>query len=298
MLARMTEHHKTRMDGWTVNLVNQWFPITELDKPTIIGSFAWTQSATRTKWIHTQHAVLGGGGWTTPADLSRDYLAVKYKDRRVRANTKQYEAVSLVKRQAPLAALPGQYDAVYLDLVSAYWSILEVIGWDVDYSPGRFLGVRSSVGDYPYQHVKLSKNCMVSCALPGNMRLWTGKTMLFEKKRNKFINMVMWACVMDVLNGIAHDMIHKAHAVYVHTDGYIIPMEYERVAYEVADEWGLVVREKGKGQGEVRGIGDYTVGDRSTKVHRIAKPHKFYKINPHGGEWLKRNFSRQAHKSI
>ena len=298
MLARMTEHSRKRMEGWTVNLINEWFPITRLDKPTILGSFAWTQTSTQTKWLMSANAVHNGASWVTPADLARDYLSLKFPDRKPRISTRQYQQVVSVKRFAPLAALPGDYDAVYLDLLSAYWSILQVVGWDVEYSPGRYLATKTMVHDYPWSSVKLSRNCLVSVGLPGAMRLWTGEKLIFQKKPNKFINLMLFALVMDVLNGIAHDMIHNAGAVYVHTDGYIIPLERERDAYEVAKQWGLIVREKGRGQTKVFGVGDYIVGNVETKVHRKVTGKTTYKVKPVELEWLRKSFARLAGRQI
>lgn len=296
MLALMVERMKERGEGWTKNIIEAWFPVTRLDEATILGSFVWTQNTTKTKWILKSYAYDIGGGWVTPGDIARDYLALKFPNRKPRISTTQYNEIVKIPRFAPLACRVGQWDGIYLDLKSAYWSILKVIGWDVEYRPGKYIGIGQDVRDFPAEHVKLARNCLVSCGLPGEMRLWTGKDLIFVKRQNKYVNLMLWALVQDVLNGLAHDMCYYAGAVYVHTDGYIVPTDRERDAYNVASSWGLVLGEKARGLATVRGIGDYSIGEVQSKRLETTHPRNHWKIEPHSRNWLRDKFKRLSER--
>lgn len=287
MLVHMLEHAEERAEGWTKHLIEDWFPVTRLTERTVLGSFVWTQSSSKVKWMLKRHAVDIGAGFCTPGDIARDYLAVKFGKRRPRISTPQYEDCVKIKRSAPLAALPGEYDGIYMDLKSAYWSILKVTGWDVEYRPGRYLGVGQDVRDFPAGHIKLARNCLVSCGLPSQLRIWTGSDLAWVKTPNRFINLMLWALVQDVLNGIAYDMVHFAGAVYVHTDGYIIPADREADAHNVAEAWGLPLGEKARGPTIVRGVGEYHIGDIHSRRTPVQRPRVFWSINPHGRVWLR-----------
>lgn len=261
---------------------------------TFIGSFAWTSTAGKWKIIHARHGILTGVGWQTPAELARDYVHIKYQ-KPGRVKTTQYHEF-MRHRTAPLLALPGVYEkSLYLDLKSAYWSILQVIGWDVDYFPGKWLSVKSDVRDFPYWKNKLARNCLVSVGVTGQGKMWTGEKLVFHKKQNPYTNMMLWAAVQDVLAGVAYDM-KRAGAVYIHTDGYIVKEENYVSAMEVFDSWGLVGTIRSEGKHEVIGAGTYSSPNKPNNRLASMLPKQFESINPVKVDWLRDRFSRFAYQ--
>ncbi len=248
MLAHMVAALQDR-EQYEVHIKDRFPNLTTIHDPTFIGSFTWTCQSEKWKILNSKAAISTPGGWASPAELARIYVQTKYPKRK-RVTTDQYHEI-MKPRSQPLLAIPGTYgDCVYLDLKSAYWSILKVIGWDVEYFPNRWLGVRSDVSDFPFQEHKLARNSMVSIGLAGKANYWTGDKLISIRKGNGLVNMALWSAVQDTLNGIALDM-EKAGAVYINTDGYIFRRENIEVAFEVAQSWGLELGIKEEGAADV-----------------------------------------------
>lgn len=278
-----TRNHKN--EKYAVTLLQQWFPLSEITVPTFIGSFAWTSIAAGKKWMLHKNAMLYADDYSSPADAARDYVETKYKKRR-RVTTPQYHEI-MRHRAPPLYAQPCQLEnAVYVDLKSAYWSIVRAVGWDVDYYPGRWIRVISDCDDFPFPDHKLARNCLVSVGLISQSKMWTGKHLVMKDKRNANVNMVLWAFVQDVLNGIAHDMI-SIGAVYAHTDGFILPAASEKDAYELVDSWGLTCGTKYRGAANVIAVGTYDIGTQRHKRMINPRPHPHIAVYDPGKEWLR-----------
>lgn len=296
-LASIYDLQEERAEKTNIMLIDSWFPLQEIDSMTILGSFAWSSPASKRKWVHIKNARLDRV-WSTPADRARDYLTVnKFHKQRRRVTTQQYEAVIARRRSHPLYAEPCVLeDAVYVDIKSAYWSILSLVGWDVDYNPGRWLGVRSSVSDFPFKDDKLARNSLVSVSLPGTMRVWTGSKLSFIQRRNPFVNMVLWSLIHDTLHGVASDVI-KAGALYCFTDGFICPSDREGAVIDAISAWGLPAGVKERGKAVIRGVGDYDIG-----THRSKRPRKydraFDNIEPVHKAWLRRRLFNWYLRSI
>jgi hypothetical protein len=290
-LARMEDfaNEKERIESRPVDNFPSLYDIHSF---TFIGSFAWTNTVEKWKIIDSRNGILTGVGWQTPAELARDYVASTYQ-KPGRVKTTQYHEF-MRHRTAPMFARPGVYeDSLYLDLKSAYWSILQVIGWDVDYFPGKWLSVKSDNRDFPYWKNKLARNCLVSVGVVGQGRAWTGEKLVFHKKQNKYTNMMLWAAVQDVLAGVAFDM-KAAGAVYIHTDGYIVKRSDYVPAMEVFDRWGLVGTVRSEGKHEVIGAGTYSSPNKPNNRMANMRPKAFENINPVCVDWLRDRFSRFA----
>lgn len=285
VLRAMVDLQSERLSGYHTDLITTWPKLTEIVSPTFLGSYAWSTASEKRRLLNRPYAYNFGGGWVTPADLARDYIKVKYP-KRGRVTTGQYHEF-MKHRAAPLLAIPCELeDAVYLDVTRTYWSILKIVGWDVDYHPGRFLAPRSFVDDFPHPEIKQATNCMVSVGLIGDMKLWTGSKLVFIKKKNPFINMMLWSLVQDVLNGLAADM-EKAGAVYIHTDGYIMPRDRVKDALEIGEAWGLHLRPKAEGKVKVHGVGTYDIGLKETKRKGFKRGIYHRHIEPVHKEWLR-----------
>lgn len=289
MLAHMVAAMQEK-EQYENRLVSAWPILSTIHSPLFVGSFSWSCQSEKWRIIQEKAAISTPAGWATPAELARNYLNIKYPKRR-RVTTDQYHEV-MRHRSQPLLAKPGTYgDCVYLDLKSAYWSILKVIGWDVDYFPGKWLGVKSDVSDFPFQEYKLSRNSLVSVGVKGSGNFWTGEKLVSIRKGNPLINMVLWSAVQDVLNGIADDM-ERVGALYINTDGYIFRREDSEKAYNVAQEWGLILTEKEQGAADVIAAGTYSIGMKPNRRTQMMKPTPYRNINPVHPDWLKKRFSR------
>lgn len=250
-----------------------------------VGSFS--RSIPTKKWRLLNSAVIltEGEAVATPPQIARAYLDWKYP-KQLRAKEKQLEFWK-PRRTTPLYTQPGQYplEHVYLDLRSAYWSILQIIGWDVDYFPG-MLAKRSDNSDFPYPSNKLARNSLVSLGLPSRGYYYKNGAVTLVPHRWK-VNIGLWTAVQDILNGVAEDMVKRAGAVYVNTDGYIVPWLSEHIAHNIAAEWGLVLGEKFRGRATVYGVGAYSIGEHICKRHMRMSP-TVDNISPHYKDRLKR----------
>lgn len=312
MHLAMIEAIKEKNEGWTIHLLDKFFSPLRLHVETSLGVFSWSASPILTKWLATAHASHYGDSWTTPSEIARNYLTLKYPKRRVRCRTSQWKSCVADRGKAPRFTLPGIYpDGVYLDLDAAYWQIVRAIGWDVSYDPGKILSVHSSMLDFPYRHEKLARNCLVSLTLPHRMTIWTGTELKYEARPNKFINLILYRAVMDVLNGVAQDVI-KAGAVYVYSDGYIIPRDRLKAAIEAIDGWGLTasLRHDPRQDGvhnalsshrtdiEVRAPGSYRIGTyMSLPYQRSLRRQGVSNVDSQYTEFLRPRFRAFAEKA-
>lgn len=288
ILCRMNELRAEKNEGQSIMLVDRFPPLAELKSMTFLGSFSWTSTATKERWILKTHAIDIGGGWCTPSDIARDYISAKFGKMRLRCNKRQWNELVANRKHQPLYALPCTLtSAFYLDLQSAYWQILQIGGYDVDYMPARYLSPRSDVYDFPVPSIKLARNCLVSMGLPSGVNVWIpGHGFDRKKTRKQNVNLILWGFIQDVLHGFASDMINFAGAVYVNTDGYIIPQDRIPDADKVCDAWGLTVTIKQHGKAEIRGAGDYDIGKHLSKRQRTI-PKAFKYIKPREIDWLR-----------
>lgn len=275
---------------YTPKVVIDFPKLTDLQSMTFIGSFAWTCPAEDWKLIKSKNAISLWETWVTPADVARFYIQSRY-GRPGRLTSQQYHEI-MRQRSAPLYAEPCELPkAVYIDLKSAYWSILQVIGWDVDYMPGKWLAVKSSVQDFPLYKHKLARNCLVSVGLVGNSKIWDGSQLIFRSKRNPLTNMMLWAAVQDTLNCIADDMV-RAGALYVHTDGYIFREQDAPTGIQVLNDWGLVGTIREEGKAKILGVGTYEIGSHRNARVGFKAGRKFSKIDARFKGFLKPRFTR------
>ena len=286
-LSWMADEYNRKNEGWRVEMVDTLPPVIHAKEKVYLGSSGHTYTKSKIKYLVRGQAINLGYGWMSPSQAVRDWLTLTYPKRRARMNRHQKAALVTRRPSPPLFAVPDASGAgVYLDLQSAYWSILRRIGWNVEYMPGRFLGRAGDVYTFPAHENKLARNTLVSVGLPGSVPIWTGEKFSTERIGSSYINLLLWGAVMHILNGVAADMV-KAGAVYVMTDGYIIPYKNLPLAYEVFDSWGLPFSVKGMGVYHVKGAGCYRIGDKVSKSYDRRKPHGQDKIVSVDTAWLR-----------
>jgi hypothetical protein len=233
-----------------------------------VGSLSVTVPELSERYMLKSGSIVLEGNPATDSDLARDYISVKLGDRRLRAQGYQARFFN-VQRSQPIWTKPGLYpDMIYLDLQSAYWSILQVVGLDVDYYPDGTIAQGVQTWDFPYIKRKVARNAIITSGLPTvTVAVRNGEPVRIPTRRR--VNLGLWSVVQDLLHAIAWDMVHRFGAVYVNTDGYIIPAGWATYALDyVYTEYGLHMREKARGDAQVWGAGAYRVGDK--KTHALA----------------------------
>lgn len=223
-----------------------------------VGGFTRTIPSKKWRLFLEPSVVSEGGAVATPPQLTRAYLDQKFP-KQLRAKKSQLDFWK-DRRSQPMYTEPGKYnkEMVYLDLKSAYWSIVRVIGWDVDYFPGMLVRQRGC-DDFPFAGNRLARNSLVSLGLPSHGFLYLNGRFITVPHSWR-VNLGLWSAVQDILHGVADDMIKRAGAVYVNTDGYILPAAHEAIAREIGAEWGLEMGEKNRGRATVYGVGAYSIG--------------------------------------
>lgn len=241
----------------------KFFPLSDLKSLTWLGTFSWANQEAKTRWLKKDVAISLFGIPQIPPEVARDYLRAKYTKRR-RHTVNQFKAIN-EHRSAPLYSRVGQYrEMAYVDIVAAYWSIISIVGWDVDYHPSRWIGKRSEMDDFPIPDNKIARNSLVSAGLVTRQNIWTGEKVRSINAHSTLINYDVWAICQDILHCLAQFAL-KQGAVHIHTDGYILPEKSALALIEEARVWGLVATVKATGDCQVKGIGSYTIGEKRTK---------------------------------
>ena len=275
------------------HLVVSEFPsLYTVPEPVIFGDFSWTLLKSKQRWIIKRVVLDIGNGPQTPTEIARDYVDAAFP-RKLRAYADQIPLIKM-HRSAVLYAVPGRVlKGVYLDVKSAYWSIVKIVGYNVDYFPGKWVGQGRDMSDFPLPEHKLARSSLVSMGLMHPLKMWDGEGLIPMKKVNPRVNFGLWALVQDVLHGIAADLKQFCSLKYAHTDGFIVPYhEMETAVAIVSEKWGLPVRIKVQdnqeaiGLTQVYGVGRYEVGPVRTKTVGYTKPEPFNNITSYvDREW-------------
>lgn len=301
MYDKMEGVAREKWAGYTVHLLDRWPPMSDIDCECIVGSMVMTSQTTKQRWMLKRKALPFADTWVTSADLARLYLNLKFKGVKRRITTIQWkDFYEYNRRSMPLSAYPAKLEmGHYIDIRSAYWSILRAVGWDVDYMPGQWLKVKDdiTVNDFPFSEDKMARNCLVSLAADGSrlMRIWDGEKMTSRKGGNGLVNKMLYCFVSDVLNGIADECL-RAGAIYSFTDGFIVPDNKAGEIEQIIASWGLSSSFKHSGACEVKGAGAYKFDDFRTRKFDIQTGHSIHKVNPQYAAWLKKRFHHFARK--
>lgn len=281
MYLKMMINRGEKTDGYRVHLLDKWFSLRRLKCPAIIGTFSLTSTQTKQRWMLKNESYEFEGIRCTPTDLARSYLQVKYGGQKRRITSKQWQEFYNVRRSAPVFAKPQTIEsAVYVDLQSAYWSILSACGWDADYMPGCWLKKKTGVLDFPFAGVKMARNCLVSVAAneTGAMRVWTGQSIIVKRTGNALVNRMLWSLVMDVLNGVASECI-EAGAAYCYTDGFICESSLAQTLMSIIGSWGLSGAIKHRGEAHIKGAGSYRIGEKRTVKYHLQRERAFDRVD-------------------
>ncbi len=269
-LGAMIEKSLERSDKWTPVYLHNQPDVMTLGEIALLGSHSYCLSSSR-KRIIWNVVSLSDDVQETPSAVARDYLTIEYKQG-PRISKGQSTVTSLLPPM-PNVAKPTEYDhGYYIDIKSCYWSIMSIIGWNVDYFPGRWLSPGRPPVDFPFPNHKVARNCLISTGRLGVVSRYIPDGKFDEIKiGNRLANTQLIRLISDVLNSIASQAV-DAGAVYCNNDGFIAPNE--RIAGEIIriiTDWGLTATIKGEGRGGVRSAGAYKTGPYKSLPYDVRK---------------------------
>lgn len=265
-LPAIEDRARSRRLKWAYFEVDNLPPADALKEPAYTGAYSYTMLSSRRRLIRSSVCIPLAPGLETPTTIARDYLLEKYK-RSPKASAGQIRACAdgLAGVISPAYARPAKFDhGYYIDLRASYFSILNLVGWDLDYYPGRWLVHGRPCDDFPFPDNKRSRTALVSCCISPSTPpffprgyAWPADEPLPPTIPNPLINLQLWRLVNDVLACLTYEAVARG-AVYTYIDGYIAPdrATADRLL-ELAKSWGLEGRIKHEGPGEVYGRGGY-----------------------------------------
>lgn len=262
----MRQAAEERQAKQVTKVVDMFPPLSEFPNERIyLGVNSWSFPDRKERWLKPGGYFVTENGMQTAGEIARDYLDFKFPTR-LRA-TRAQKALLNLHRSAPLYVEPTLLeDAAYVDLKSAFWSLMSLVGWNVDYYPSKWI-VRGVIpDDFPYADIKPARNSLVSCGLPTPLRMWTGKKVTRRFATNIHINMGLWAFIMDTLHAIA-SVARQLGACYIHTDGYILERWNAPDLIRFINSFGLDAGIKAAGVGTIIGMGNWKVGTHQTKQY-------------------------------
>lgn len=306
ILNQMIDKAQTRREKWATTLTLKLPSPQTMRETVIVGSFTRVGLNSRRRILLEPATVLLSPDLKeAPSAAARDYLNIIYK-KSPRIFYSQLQKLKGQLKYAPVLATPQDFDyGFYIDIKSTYWDILNIIGWNLDYNPGKWLMQGRPPFDFPFGDHKTSRNCLVSSSQVTQDMLkkpkMTNEILIYQPDKgfnakqtgNNLINIQLSTIIFDILNSIS-EQAKQAGAIYINTDGFIAP-DYNagvRIS-QVILNWGLIPRVKEEGPGFVLGPGTYKVGSKISELVK-ARSHTqpFDNISPpRYSSWLEKNFS-------
>lgn len=284
ILSQLIEQAQKRADDWQTFRVHKFPQVEKIGEIVMLGAHSFALIQTRRRLVK-EKIDLDPVTYETPSALARDYLRIVYKrgPRGTKAQLGKVEGLPPV----PSYAAPQKFaHGFYIDIQSAYWSIMQVIGWDVDYNPGLWLSPGRPPLDFPFPDHKVARNCLVSAGRMGAIDPETKRPrgiLRFDPRKlpddpfdevirgSELKNNQLPRLIHDILNVMAMQAIDLG-AIYVNNDGYIArDMKSRDKIMQMILDWGLIGRIKGEGRGEVKASGTYEVGRIKTQTFDIVR---------------------------
>ena len=275
ILDKMIEKCHNRGEKWTFTPVKKLPDPYTLQEVTIIGTYSFTMQSSRRRLVMERDLIhLDQDHRETPPAVARDYLYSVFKQG-PKIKRAQMETNTDGLRPAPVYALPCQFEeGYYIDIIGAYWSLMNITGWNVDYWPGKWLSPGRPPADFPFPENKIARNCLVSAGKSRPMIRYIPdkKPDPFDDKLlpgNPLANSGLIRLITDVLNAIAGQAVDLG-AVYINNDGYIV--RSHKAAADICQliyDYGLIPQIKGEGPGGVKSVGAYRVGPMKSAPYAI-----------------------------
>ena len=256
--------------------------LSELDPGTIIGGSTWSRKG-GTRWVVQPELCVIPGIGVTHMDLARFWVRENYNLPLRRRRAEDAQEWAPVPQLARLTRLG---DGAYVDIRSAYRSIVERVGWDVEYVRGRYM---TCGGADLSELTKLAYSAIVAIAARPYtmMRRWNGAQIETHRVRNLYANSSVYRLVRDVLWGVYSDVTDNVDVLYYNTDGCIVRSKDVSAVEQIMDWWGFESRVKAKGEVMVYGFGSYSIAQTRTKrwTHSLKDPTP--QMPQHQRSWLR-----------
>lgn len=292
-MTQLQDLGEKRQIKYKTVLIDLFPTLRAFDEPVLLGSHSWILQNSNTRMILRDKVVNLFGFPQTGPEIARDYLRIYFVDKRRRAFREQVTSITAPRHQ-PLFADPcAMIAAAYVDLKSAYWSILKLTGWNVDYNPGKWLKPGYRPLDFPLPNDRVARNSLVTSGLSVPTRRWTGTKFHQFAAPNPFINYCLWAIVQDTLAAVALDALELG-ARYVHTDGYIVPMKNAEPLIERIRSYGLEGSIKYHGKATISAVGCYTIDGKRDGIR--AEPIEHRDIREVDRSFLRSRLSVLTHR--
>lgn len=249
-------------------------PLESIDELCVFGVYSRTLLKSELHYLSIAASVDINGATCSITEVSRWYLDY-YHPNSLRSFGSLTRSLWELSQRPPLYVHRSTIrKASYVDIKSTYYSILSVVGWNVDYYPHQWVIQGRLPLDFPLRNDKVARSYLVTASLKSVVGMWTGKRAFYRQTRNRHINYSLWGIVTDILHSIAQYAVDECEAVYVHTDGYIIPEEYTDKLINHISSWGLLAGVKHNGECMVCGFSNFMVGERRTEGFNPAKYHQ------------------------
>lgn len=179
--------------------------------------------------------------------------------------------LSLLDIPAPLHFAGGLHvgEWAYVDLVRAFWTIYRTMTYDcmvrvrddgsvIVGHGGMDLSIRSDLlaGD------AIARNAVIGIARIRRGRMIRGGRRVVVDGPGRWTSPGLWAVIASRLHYIARAAVDQFGAIYVATDGYIVPRDRAAALIAWIEGEGLSARVKVAGDGTVTGVGSWAIGDR------------------------------------
>jgi len=194
-----------------------------------------------------------------PSEIARGHLEGAYA---VWRPPYQKGLLAILERaSAPYYAVLGRYpNMAYVDLKAAYY-VLYTRWWGLEYWPQRYLSAPRAVIRWQDELAtnKLARNALYGL-LRGTRKVAYTQKGVFSHPAHQYVYPQVALAVLHTLHAIAHQVVEQWGAVYVHTDGYIVPANAASSLVDwLREVWQLEARVDAIGDAEVRGVGIYAV---------------------------------------
>jgi hypothetical protein len=237
-----------------------FFTPPEGDDVVIMGTYSRTWRNKPYREIMKGKTVSIEGRSDSATAHTRDYLSYCYSRRPAKGEQRDL----LKPKRMPLYSLPCIIqDAVYLDIKSAWFSIVNLVGWNVEYWPSLFLGRGQPPRDFQMPDNKVARSALVTIGRTTALPMWDKGKMIYRKMFNATENYHIWGVISDVLNAIAAYAL-RCGARYINTDGFILKRANSAALMAYIENWGLEARYKHEGTALICGPGSYVIGPHAT----------------------------------
>ena len=264
----------------------------DLPPGTILGGATWSRPGV-VRYIVNPTMCIVAGEPATHIDLARYWIRQHY---RIPLRRRRSED-ELAWAPQVLWASPCSYHALaYVDLVSTYRRILELVGWDAEYWRSRYLSVAGAAELGELSKLAYSAAVAIAARPWSTLRVWDGQRLVARRMRNVYANTSLYRLMRDALWGIASDVRDALgdQVVYANTDGYIVPSALADVVVGAARAWGFRARVKVSGEGEVRGVASWRIADRATRRDSLRPRLPPPLMPPAEREWLRPRLAEAA----